>query len=185
MSSAERARLIREFRQSRQKPNTDKQDKFVEVVKETGDIQLAAKTAYPTHSQPDAIVRQNMDKPRIKEEVEEFREKTECRTQNAMEVMGKAMKATTSLLIGEETIEVPDHKTRISAAKEALKLNDAYPKVGGDVAAHLHLHAHMVDEIAKRYTSAQISDMMRAEMAMEATKVGSSPSQEAEQSQEP
>jgi len=184
MSSAERARLIREFRASRQQPNTDKQDKFIEVVKETGDLKLATETAYPDSIDPHASIKRNLDKPRIKEEVDQFRENTECTTENAMEVMGAAMKATTAVLVGEKAFNVPDHKTRIVAAKEALKLNDAYPKVGGEAQAHLHLHAHMVEEIAKRYTSAQISDMMRAEMVLEATKVESS-EQGAEQSQEP
>ncbi len=162
-----RRKLLDDFRRSRQRPNTQKQDDWVAETKETGDPVAAALTVYDTDSPAAAkqIVKRNMNKPSIRDALEELYEETGCDPRTALEVIGGGMKATKEgHMDGDEFIEGgPDHRIRLDSAKELLKLRDAYPKGEVSQHEHRHLHAIVVKEFSK-HTSEELANMIEREV---------------------
>lgn len=162
-----RKKLLDDFRRSRQRPNTTKQDDWVAETKETGDPIASALKVYATDSPSAAkqIVKYNMKKPAIRDELEDLYEETGCETRTALEVIGDGMKANKEgHKDGDDFIEGgPDHRIRLDSAKELLKLRDAYPK--GDISQHehRHLHAIVVKEFSQ-HSSEELANMIEAEV---------------------
>jgi len=174
MSASERSQLIRQFRESKRATSsstlnrfggetiTQKQDDWLKLTKETGDLVGSALEVYDTESRDAAtqLVKNNMrSKASIRDEVEGCMEGAGLSTINVMQALGDA------LLASKEG--GPDHRIRLDAAKEALKLKDAYPKK--EEAPHLHLHAHMVEQLSQLSFS-EITSMMKAEVMSERLK---------------
>ncbi len=106
-------------------------------------------------------------------------EKSGLATINVMKELGECLKAKKPGMVTQEGVVLdgePDRRIRLDAVKEALKLKDAYPKK--EEAPHLHLHAHMVEQLSQLSFS-EITSMMKAEVMTERLK-----EERAEQSQE-
>jgi len=163
MSNSARDKLLRDFRKSRERPNTQKQNDFLEKVKETGDPLAAAKSA--GYSAPSQAVRLNMAKPSIREAVDSLMDETGCDTKTTLQVIGNAMQADKPDFItrdGDVIEGGPDHRIRLDAAEKSLKLKGAYPKT--EEKAQLHLHAHMVKELAEEHSFEELTHMMQIEV---------------------
>jgi len=172
MSSATRAQILSRFRKrKKERPNTPKQEAFVKKVKRTGDLVGSALKAYDTDNPSNVgkIIKHNMSKSSIREEVEGCIKEAGLETINVMKALGGALRATKPDIITDKSFVEggPDHRIRLDAAKEALKLKDAYPKE--TPAAHLHLHAHMLDELSK-LPYEELTSMMKTEIILEQSK---------------
>lgn len=182
MSASDRAKLLVLFHaKKKERANTPKQEAFKEEMKRTGDLVGSALKVYDTDN-PDtatALGKRNMSKASIREEVEGCMEEAGLETINVMQAIGNALLATKPDVITDKSfIEGgPDHRIRLDAAKEALKLKDAYPKKE-DTTQHLHLHAHMMEQLSQIPFS-ELTSMMKAEVMTERLK-----ERGAEQSQE-
>ena len=163
-----RKKLLDDFRRSRQRPNTTKQNDWVEETKRTKDPIASALTAYAAASPSAAkqIVKYNMKKPAIRDELDNLYEETGCETRTALEVIGDGMRADKpGYKDGDEFVAGgPDHRIRLDSAKELLKLKDAYPK--GDISQHehRHLHAIVVKEFTK-HSSDELANMIEREVS--------------------
>lgn len=161
----ERKKLLAAFR--RRRPNTGKQNEFVEEVKRTEDPIASALKVYSTNDPHVAkqIVKYNSAKPAIREELEEIYEETGCQPRSALQVIGDGMKANKDgRYDGDNFVPgSPDHRIRLDSAKELLKLRDAYPK--GDISQHehRHLHAIVVKEFTK-HSSEELTHMIEKEV---------------------
>lgn len=182
MSASERSKLLVLFHaKKKERANTPKQEAFVEGVKRTGDPVAAALEVYDTDDKGTAtkLAKRNMSKASIREEVEGCMEEAGLETINVMKALGEALRATKPDVITDKNfIEGgPDHRIRLDAAKEALKLKGAYPKE--DAAQHLHLHAHMVEQLSQLPFD-ELTSMMKAEVMTERllSKKGAEQSQE-------
>jgi len=169
MSSATRAKLLSGLRKKRkERPNTPKQKVFVEEVKRTGDLVGSALTAYDTDNPRNVgkIIKHNMSKASIREEVEGCYKEAGLETINVMKALGEALRATKPDVVTDKSfIEGgPDHRIRLDAAKEALKLKDAYPKE--DPTKHIHAHLHMIEELSK-LPFEELTSMMKTEVILE------------------
>lgn len=162
-----RKKLLAEFHKARARPNTAKQDDWVEEVKRTGDPVASALTVYSPTSTSAAkqTVKRNMAKPSISEELEGLYEEAGCQTRTALEVIGDAMQADKpGYKDGDDFIPGgPDHRIRLDGAKELLKLKDAYPKAEASQHEHRHLHAVMVKELSE-HTFEELTSMLKAEV---------------------
>ena len=156
-----RQRLIENFHRSRERPNTKKQDEFVEEVKKTGDPIGSALKVYDidSPSAAAATVKRNMRKPAIRDELADHYEEAGCEPLTALQVIGKGMRADKQGYTdkdGEFVSGGPDHRIRLDSAKELLKLRDAYPK---DTAQHEHRHLHAI--MVKEYTKLPFEELNR------------------------
>ncbi len=166
-----RRKLLDDFRRSRQRPNTAKQEAWVEETKRTGDPVAAALEVYDTDSPTVAksIVKYNNEKPSIRDALEELYDETGCDPRTALEVIGDGMKANKEGRMdeGELVPGGPDHRIRLDSAKELFKLRDAYPKGEVSQHEHRHLHAIVVKEFSK-HTSEELGNMIEREVMKEA-----------------
>jgi len=169
MSSPTRAQILSRFRKKRkERANTPKQEAWKEEVKRTGDLVGSALTVYKGSYSRDVnkTIKNNMRKPSIREEVEGCMEEAGLETINVMKAVGGALRATKPDIVTDKGfIEGgPDHRIRLDAAKEAMKIKDAYPKE--QATQHIHLHAHMVEELSK-LPFEELTSMMKAEVMQE------------------
>lgn len=184
MSASDRAQLIREFRSKRTPKErstlnrfggetlTQKQNDWLNLTKESGDPVGSALEVYDTESRDTAaqLVKHNMSRASIRDEVEGCMEGAGLSTINVMTELGECLKAQKdgyTTKEGEFIEGGPDRRIRLDAVKEALKLKDAYPQK--EEAPHLHLHAHMVEQLSQLSFS-EITSMMKAEVMTERLK---------------
>lgn len=110
---------------------TVKQTKFVKAyVANDGNGTKAALETYDT-TEPtvaNAIAVENLQKPSIKEAIENALIKHEITMDSAVAPIAAGLKATRSFVVDESVVETPDHSTRLKASSMALKLMGAEQK---------------------------------------------------------
>jgi len=160
---------------------TPKQAKFKKALIRTGDKVEAALEAYDTTDRGAAakLADSAMAKPVIADDVKEILERVGAGQEVAAVALADALQATTPVVVTESSKYGgdPDHKYRISAAREVLKLHDAYPKTKVESHEHKHLHLEAMREFAS-LPFETLTGMLKT------TPVESSPDEAVEGSQE-
>lgn len=110
---------------------TIKQTKFVKAyVATNGNGRQSALMSYDTTSQDvaNAIAVENLQKPSIKEAIEQALIKHEITMDAAVKPIADGLLATRTVGFGEDALETVDHSTRLKASGMALKLMGAEQK---------------------------------------------------------
>ena len=119
-----------------QKKLTVKQTKFVkEYVKNDGNGTKAALASYDTkdYETANAIAVENLQKPSIKQAIEQALEKHEITMDAAVKPIADGLKASREIEINGEVVATqPDHSIRLKASSMALKLMGAEKQEGGN-----------------------------------------------------
>jgi len=150
---------------------TLKQLKFIQIYIETGNATKAAMTAYRCKNENVAGVfgSENLRKPKIACEIEKYRKEGGLSIQKAINAINDAYDA--------EKKGGPDHNVRLRSADMTLKLADAYPKNKEVSHRHAHLHQTMINELSEKYSSKELTVMMKEEMRkIPAEAIAASPS---------
>jgi len=150
---------------------TLKQLKFIQIYIETKNATKAAMTAYRCKNLRVAAVlgSENLTKPDIACEIEKYRKEGGLSIQKAINAINDAYDA--------EKKGGPDHNVRLRSADMTLKLADAYPKNREVSHQHQHLHIKMINELSEKYSSKELTVMMKEEMRnIPAEAIAASPS---------
>ncbi len=150
---------------------TLKQLKFIQIYIETKNATKAAMTAYRCKNENVAAVlgSENLRKPNIACEIEKYRKEGGLSIQKAINAINDAYDA--------EKKGAPDHNVRLRSADMTLKLADAYPKNREVSHRHAHLHMEMINELSEKYSSKELTVMMKEEMRkIPAEAIAASPS---------
>jgi len=150
---------------------TLKQLKFIQIYIETKNATKAAMEAYRCKNLRVAAVlgSENLTKPDIACEIDKYRKEGGLSIQKAINAINDAYDA--------EKKGAPDHNVRLRSADMTLKLADAYPKNKEVTHRHAHLHMEMINELAKKYSSKELTVMMKEEMRkIPAEAIAASPS---------
>ncbi len=150
---------------------TLKQLKFIQIYIETKNATKAAMEAYRCKNENVAGVlgSENLSKPKIACEIDKYRKEGGLSIQKAINAINDAYDA--------EKKGGPDHNVRLRSADMTLKLADAYPKNREVSHQHQHLHMEMINELSEKYSSKELTVMMKEEMRnIPAEAIAASPS---------
>lgn len=120
-----------------EKKLTIKQKKFVKAyIANDGNGRDAAKAAYDvkTDGVAASIASENLNKPNIREAIEQALAKHEITIDAAVKPIADGLHATRTIVAGdhEQGLEVADHSIRLKASGMALKLMGAEKQEGGN-----------------------------------------------------
>ena len=150
---------------------TLKQLKFIQIYIETGNATKAAMRVYNCKNENVAksLGSENLTKPYIACEVEKYRKEGGLSIQKAINAINDGYDA--------EKTGGPDHNVRLRSADMTLKLADAYPKNKEVSHQHHHLYQTMINEFSEKYSSKELTVMMKEEMRnIPAEAIAASPS---------
>jgi len=149
-----------------------KQKAFIaEYVRNGRNGVQAALKVYDTedYNTANQIARDNLQKPTIKREIDKQMSDTGLTVKKALNAINDGYDA--------EKKGDPDHSIRLRSADMTLKLADAYPKNKEVSHQHNHLHQTMINELSEKYSSKELTVMMKEEMRkIPAEAIAASPS---------
>ena len=160
------------MKKSKYRKPTPKQQRFIAEYISNGQngVQAALKV-YGTedYNTANQIAIDNLQKPTIMREIEKQMNDTGLTVKKALNAINDAYDA--------EKKGGPDHNVRLRSADMTLKLADAYPKNKEVSHRHAHLHMEMINELSEKYSSKELTVMMKEEMRkIPAEAIAASPS---------
>jgi len=165
------------MKKSKYRKPTPKQQRFIAEYISNGQngVQAALKV-YGTedYNTANQIAIDNLQKPTIMREIEKQMNDTGLTVKKALNAINDAYDAEKK---GAGQASVPDHNVRLRSADMTLKLADAYPKNKEVSHRHAHLHMEMINELSEKYSSKELTVMMKEEMRkIPAEAIAASPS---------